>query len=472
MPQGETMMATMPDTGLLQRRLDELALAHGVPGAVVGVLVGDEQVVCATGLTRLPDGAAVTADTLFLIASITKVWTATLVMQLVDEGRVELDEPVNRYLDPPLQIADTAALATITVRHLLTHSGGFFGDADEPKNRGDDAVRVTLDGYAELAQLHRPGTLFSYSNAGFNVLGRVVECVTGSTWDEALRERILEPLGLDNTVTLPEEAAARPIAVGHQPKSPDTLELEPVSVWLDPRGSGPCGGTLATTAGDLLGFARMHLRDGEGPEGKQVLRPQSARAMRQPQIIQPDPSTSPAWGLGWGVEREEGPVIMEHGGNTCGQQSDLVVVPELGVAFCVLTNGDTQGLLGKTLTSWLMRELVGVDRPGTPSPAAGGPESGRTLLRGSYRRSEEVRLEVEEQGGGLQLVFQTSGETAKVLNSFTCPLEFAGGTTFLFTLPRMADPITATFLFTDGADEPATHLAIGLRVAPRELAAT
>jgi CubicO group peptidase (beta-lactamase class C family) len=457
------------DPALLQRRLDELTAEHNGPGAVVGVLTGDEPVVCATGLARLPDGPRVSPDTLFLIASITKVWTATLIMQLVDAGKVELDAPVNRYLDPPLRLADTGAADTVTVRHLLTHSGGFYGDPPEPADRGDDAVRTTIASYAGLRQLHRPGALFSYSNSGFNVLGRVVECLTGQTWDDALRERLIEPLGLARTVTFPEEAATRPIAVGHEPKTPDTLDLEPVRVWLGPRGSGPCGGTLATTAADLLAFARMHLRDGEGPGGRRVLSRESARAMREPQIGTPDPGASPSWGLGWGIERESDPAVVEHEGYTCGQHSWLLAVPERGLAFCVLTNGDAQGQLCKSLTSWLMRELVGVDRPDTPPPAAGGPGTDPTALCGSYRLSEDVRLTVTGHGSRLELDLRTSGEAARRLNGFTGPLEFVGGTTFLFTMPRTSNPTTATFLFADGTHEPASHLAVSLRVAPREV---
>src|SRR5262245_66611606 len=115
------MTSTMPDRTELQRRLDELAVKHGVPGATAGVLVGDDVEVVATGVTRLGSQAAVTPDTLFLIASITKVWTATLVMGLVGEGRVDVDAPVSDYLDPPLRLADPEVPQTVTVGQVLCH---------------------------------------------------------------------------------------------------------------------------------------------------------------------------------------------------------------------------------------------------------------------------------------------------------------------------------------------------------------
>src|SRR5689334_3442585 len=169
--EGTAMTITVPTADELQERLTALAEEHGAPGAVVGVLAGGETTVCATGTTRLgPEGAPVSPDTLFLIGSITKVWTATLVMKLIGEGKLDLDDPVNRHLTPPLRLADPEVADAVTVRQLLTHTGGFYGDAEEPPGRGDDAVRETVASYATLPQLHRPGSLFSYSNAGYNVL--------------------------------------------------------------------------------------------------------------------------------------------------------------------------------------------------------------------------------------------------------------------------------------------------------------
>jgi CubicO group peptidase (beta-lactamase class C family) len=428
------MTSTMPDRIELQRRLDELAVKHGVPGATAGVRVGDDVEVVATGVTRLGSQVAVTPDTLFLIASITKVWTATLVMGLVDEGRVDLDAPVSDYLDPPLRLADSEVAKTVTVGQLLCHSGGFFGDADEPGDRDDEAVRRTVEGYDELTQLHRPGALFSYSNAGFNVLGRLVECVTESTWDHALRTRLIEPLGLEHTSTLPEKTMTRLHVVGHEPAGPGTLELKPVSTWLDPRGSGPCGGTLATTAADLLGFARLHLRDGVAPSGTRLLEAATAQAMREPRIDQPDPSMSPAWGWGWGIARVDAPRVVEHGGNTCGQESLLIVVPEHDLAVCALTNGDVQGLLRDQFAAGLLEDLVGVSWPRVPDPVDGDVDTAPFL--GSYRRSEELTIDVTAGESGLEAAFVTSGRIADRVPSFTSPLTYAGGTTFRLTIRR------------------------------------
>jgi len=150
------MTITLPAVAELRERLHELATKHRVPGAVAGILAEGEVTVCATGVTRVgAEGAPVTPDTLFQIGSITKVWTASIIMQLADEGRLSPDDPVNRHLDPPLRLADRNVADTVTVRQLLSHTGGFYGDTDDPADRGDDAVRRAVASYAELPQLHR-----------------------------------------------------------------------------------------------------------------------------------------------------------------------------------------------------------------------------------------------------------------------------------------------------------------------------
>src|SRR5699024_5470913 len=123
-----------------------------------------------------------------------------------------------------------------------------------------------------------------YCNSGFNLLGRVIEQVTGSTWDEALRERLVTPLGLNRTVTLPEEALRYDAALGHD--RDDQQRLRPVSTWGIPRSSGPAG-LISARVRDVLTFAAMHLRGGTTPEGSRVLDEEQVRAMQQEQVRLP-----------------------------------------------------------------------------------------------------------------------------------------------------------------------------------------
>ena len=188
-----------------QRRLEVLAKRHRVPGAQLGILDGDELVAAAYGVLNNRTEAPVTTDSVFQIGSITKVWTATVIMQLVDEGAVDLDSPVVEVL-PELRLSDPDVTKSVTIRHLLTHTSGIDGDVFTDTGRGDDCLEKYVDLLAEAAQNHPLGATWSYCNSGFSLLGRVIEKLTGTTWDQALRDRLFTPLGLSRTMTLPEEA--------------------------------------------------------------------------------------------------------------------------------------------------------------------------------------------------------------------------------------------------------------------------
>lgn len=173
----------------LERRLAQSIERHGVPGAQVAVLAGEEIAEAAAGVLNIATGVAATTDSVFQIGSITKAWTAALILQLVDEGAVELDAPVREYL-PELRLRDESAAAAITVRQLLGHTSGIDGDLFLDTGRGADAVEKFVAAIADAAQVHRPGAMFSYCNSGYVLLGRIVEVLRGKRFDEVLRERL------------------------------------------------------------------------------------------------------------------------------------------------------------------------------------------------------------------------------------------------------------------------------------------
>src|SRR4051794_22657991 len=163
-----------------QDRLALLADKHGVPGATLAILEGDEVAEAAYGVLNIRTGVEATPDSLFQIGSITKVWTATLVMQLVDEGLLNLDEPVVTYL-PEFKVADPEVTRAVTTRHLLAHTSGIDGDLFLDTGRGDDAVAKYVEACAGLGQNHPLGATMSYCNSGYIVLGRLIEALRGKT---------------------------------------------------------------------------------------------------------------------------------------------------------------------------------------------------------------------------------------------------------------------------------------------------
>jgi CubicO group peptidase (beta-lactamase class C family) len=143
-----------------------------------------------------------TTDSVFQVGSITKLWTATMIMQRVDEGRVTLDSTVAEVL-PGVRLGADDVADRVTVRHLLTHTSGIDGDVFADTGRGDDCLEKYVELLASAAQTHPVGAAYSYCNAGFVLLGRLIEVLDGVVWDEALRRRLVEPLCLAATVTLP-----------------------------------------------------------------------------------------------------------------------------------------------------------------------------------------------------------------------------------------------------------------------------
>jgi dipeptidyl aminopeptidase/acylaminoacyl peptidase/CubicO group peptidase (beta-lactamase class C family) len=382
------------DAAHWQRRLAVLAERHQIPGAALGILRvqpgrDDEYAEAAWGYGNEPARIEATTDTLWQIGSISKVWTTTLVMQLVDEGILDLDTPVAEVL-PELRLGDPEVAKTVTMRHLLTHTSGIDGDVFTDTGRGDDCVEKYVALLADVKQNHAIGATWSYSNSGFVLAGRVVEKLSGLTWDAALRERIYAPLGLTHTVTLPEEAIRFRTAVGHVDVDG---ERRVAPVWHLPRSLGPAG-LICSTPAELLAFARMHLMGGVAPDGTRLLSEESVAAMASYQADVPDTYTlGDSWGVGWIRFGWDGQDLVGHDGNTGGQAAFLRVLPEAGLAVTLLINGGHDRDLYEDLYREIFAELAGVEMRAPLAVPAVPRDIDITPHLGTYERAGE-RLEV------------------------------------------------------------------------------
>ena len=226
----------------LEAEVAQVAQELGVPGAAVGVDHRGEREIVTYGVTSVDHGRPVDESTLFQIGSTAKTFTATAIMVLVEQGRIELDRPVRRYL-PELRLRDDSTAETLTVGQLLNHTAGWDGgDAWTDTGEGDDALERSVALLADLPQQFAAGTGASYNNAAFVLAGRVVEKVTGETFERALARLVLDPLGLRQTMTSLNEIMTQPFAVGH--RSPGSADADGVGVpaverpaWL-PAGRG------------------------------------------------------------------------------------------------------------------------------------------------------------------------------------------------------------------------------------------
>jgi CubicO group peptidase (beta-lactamase class C family) len=344
----------------------EQRTAWEVPALVVGVRAGESQEVRGYGAPE---------DARFRIASLTKPFTATLVVGLALAGQLELEAPV---LD-----------GGVTLAHTLSHTTGLAGELPGGLERfggGDGALEAAVGEYERVVRYADPGELWAYGNFGYWLAGASAARACGSTYEDALEQRVLGPLGLADT-----GFDLEPSLEGHDPYEP------PQRVY--PRARRPSGG-LVSTAADLLRFAAFHLRD-----------EQAAAAMRLPRIA----ALGSDWGLGWAVR---GPVVA-HDGNWGGFRSRLALVPEQGVAVVVLANSVAAGAAVDRIAACALRELAGVDAD-HPAPISLAPEA-LARFAGRYRAVDR-EYEVEAHDGGLQVA--VAGEPA-VLGRPVAPHEFA-----------------------------------------------
>ncbi|MFC5926462.1 serine hydrolase domain-containing protein [Micromonospora vulcania] len=393
------------DVAHWQQRFDELRQIHHVPGASLAVAIGAQVHELASGVLHRGTGVAVTPDSVFLSGSIAKVYTATLIMRLADEGKLDLQAPVVDVL-PEFATPDAAATRTITIRQLLSHTGGVTNDFNFDGGRGDDCLARYVEAAREVALDCPPGTAISYGGLGYIVLGRVIERLTGLTWDQALKNLLFEPLGLERSVTLPEEALRFRVAMSHLGESGSYPD--PAPSWdLMPRSAGPAGRVIVS-AGDMARFARMHLDGGLAPDGTRVLTANAVAAMRDREVDVPDKWTVSAdgWGLGWTLYDWDGIAGYGHDGAAIGQYAYLRVVPHANVALVLMTNGGAARLLYADLFRELLAELAGVTMPAPFAPASVPPPIDLAPLLGTYRREGVVITVSRNEDGSAHMRYE------------------------------------------------------------------
>jgi CubicO group peptidase (beta-lactamase class C family) len=374
-------------------RLDTLVRSgmdrYHVPGIAVGIWNDGKEELAGWGVTNVDHPLEVTPDTLFQIASVTKTITATVIMRLVEQGKLDLAAPVRTYI-PTFMLRDTDAAARATVKHLVTHTGGWLGDCFADFGNGDDALQRYVDAMVDLEQLTPLGEIWHYSNSSFTVLGRIIEVVTGTTYERAVRELLFKPLGMDHSVFNAGEAIVHRTSVGHQIRDEVPRVVTP---WAFPRATTPVGGVVSTVR-DLLRYARFHLGDGTAPDGTRLLSKASLEQMRTPQA---SADLDRKVGIAWFLRDDHGLRLQYHGGVAIGQQGVLMLAPERSAAIAVETNSVRGGLLHTEVTKWWQKEYLGFE-----APAAVYIELERTRyaqLAGRYAAElSDAELEISDTG--------------------------------------------------------------------------
>jgi CubicO group peptidase (beta-lactamase class C family) len=358
--QGDTATATSTAAAAASRGLSGYDLdadvnrvlkTFDVPGIAIAI-VKDGKVLAAKGygVRKLGDPAPVTGRTLFEVASNSKAFTAAALAMLVDEGKLKWDDPVTKHL-PGFQMYDSYVTGAMTVRDLLTHRSGLGLGA------GDlmwwPTSTFSSDDIIDRLRYIKPATSFrnsyAYDNLLYIVAGKIIAEKTGKPWGDAVRERILAPLGMDGTTTsVADMLRTADYSAPHSRINDKISVVKPMPVA---NAVGAVG--IDTSAEDIARWMNMLLNDGKTPDGKQLLSEKQLREMWTAQTPMPvgEPKgalavTRPnfnAYGLGFNLRDYKGRKIATHGGALQGFYSRVLMVPEEKLGIAIFTNAENSG---------------------------------------------------------------------------------------------------------------------------------
>ncbi|MHC4600980.1 MAG: serine hydrolase domain-containing protein [Planctomycetota bacterium] len=306
---------------------------EGVPGAALGIAHGDRTFTTGFGVTNVNHPLEVTDETHFQAGSISKTFASTALMRLVEAGKVDLDAKVRTFI-PEFRVKDEETSAQVTVKHLLTHTSGWEGDWFRRTGSGDDALERYMDLMREIDQLAPLGTVWSYNNAGFAGVGRILELVTGKSYKAALEELVLEPLDLGHCFLDPTDVMIHRFVAGHTRKDDEVTVASP---WPLPKYAWAAGGIVCHVK-ELLRYARFHMGDGNSEKGECLLKKETMARMQTPQAVMW--GEREAMGLSWFMKDRGESRQIWHGGGTTGQVCMLHMVPGRDFAVAILTNAD------------------------------------------------------------------------------------------------------------------------------------
>ncbi|WP_067847977.1 serine hydrolase domain-containing protein [Nocardia lijiangensis] len=394
----------------LSEFVEATATQFGIPGVAVGLLIDGREVFACHGVTSLDNPQPIDSDTLFQLSSITKTYTATALMRLAAEGRVDLDATVRTYL-PEFALADEDAADQITVANLLNHTAGLDWNLVVDTGDGEDALAEFVARLPELDLIAEPGARASYSQAGYNLAGRIVEKVTGQPFEQAVADLVLAPLGLTHSSFTRREITARRFAEGHNAEEDGSLTV--ACLWRPSRANNP-GGGLASSAADQLRWARFHLGDGGA-----VLPTGSLLAMHRPTVELRASSLGDAIGLGWLLRDIDGVRTIGHGGSGNGQFAELLIVPERNFAVVVMSNAGPEGIAcNQAIVRWALEHYLGIhDRDPEPLPY---DASRAAELTGTYD-IDAMTLTIDADETGLNLAVAVKPEVRAAMDGAMPP---------------------------------------------------
>lgn len=385
------------DFGQLERVVSDELRETDTPGAAVAVISGDRVVYAkGFGVSNVETGTPVSPEMLFRIGSATKMFTACVLVGLVEEGKVRLDAPIGTYLK-----GLGPRMSQLTLHQLMTHTGGIKDAKAESLGQDESALLKSVSSYTDDYLFTRPGEIFSYSNASWNIVGAVIEAVSGRPYADVMDERLFKPLGMTSTTLRPMMAITRPLSQGHRGFGKgNTTVVRPLNNDVVDWPSG----YIFSNVYDLSRFVIAFMNGGR-LEGRQVISPFVIEKLSTPYVDVPSHYENARYGYGLFIQDYRGVRLVHHHGLVGGFGSMITMVPAQRTAVIVL---DNKGRITLARTAEKALELM---LPLQPRPAAetrplpvGEAEMARYL--GTYANAH-LRFSVVNRDG--QLFFTEPG---------------------------------------------------------------
>ena len=393
----------------LQAKLTELGTELDVPGVAAGVVIDGDEIYAVHGVTSVENPLPVDEHTLFQFGSTGKTYTATAMMRLVEQGKVELDAPVRTYV-PELKLQDEEVAKNVTVLQLFNHTAGWEGDMMDNTGDGDDALEKYVARMERLVQVTPLGKTVSYNNASLSLAGRVIEKVTGTTFEQAINDLLLEPIGLKETFFFANDVATRRFAVGHTKHEDGNITI--ARPFMMARGGNPAGG-MAASARDQIGWAKFHLGGGTAPDGTKVVSAETIQLMQQPTFDMKGSALGDYVGISWLLRDVAGERVVGHGGTVIGQYSDFLMLPTRNFGVISMANcGPNGSELNHLLTKWALEHYLGL-RDEDPEPVKLS-DAELAVYVGQYE-TIAAAVDITAANGWLHAKVEMKPETAKAL---------------------------------------------------------
>ena len=448
-PDSATAAAAAAPAFDLDRDVNRALKTFDVPGMAIAI-IKDGKVVATKGygVRKLGDPAPVTGKTLFEIASNSKAFTAAGLAQLVDEGKLGWDDPVTKHL-PAFQMSDAYVTQAMTVRDLLVHRSGLGLGAGDllwwPTTTFSTDEIIERLRHVKLATTFRGK--YAYDNLLYIVAGKIIAQKNGKSWEQATRERILAPLGMDGTTThVDEMLQSADYAAPHSKINGKTAAVKPMPVQ---NAVGAVG--IQTNAEDIAKWMQVLLDEGRMENGKQLFSARQAREMWTEQtpmkISEPKPplaATKPnfaAYGLGFQLRDYRGRKVAMHGGALQGFYSRILMVPEQRLGVAIFTNAENGAAMtalqwrildhymGAAPTDWIklyaeqeaemhQEEMARQGRLTMARAAASKPSLPLASYNGDYSDSWYGTVSIRQEGGKQVLSFSRTPDLSGTLEHF------------------------------------------------------